>query len=770
MNRCHSNACESFPRHPTVTFRLSALSALSALLAMIPPSAVAADGELLSDPPVFSTHVMAVLSRAGCNQGACHGNLNGKGGLKLSLRGEDSQWDYRVLVRDQGGRRVDVVDPASSLVLSKATGKVPHQGGVRFGGDSLEYAILRDWMHAGCPPTPDSAIYPVRLEVQPADSVVFAPVAHLALQATAHFNDGSRHDVTRLAAYETSSLIARVDADGVVRAGESGETTILVRYLNQQAAVRVAFVPARPDAGTSEPPRGRVDRWLAERWRALRSTPAPPADDATLARRVYLDLLGVPPTADEARDFVDSPDVDKFERLTDQLLARPEFADRWALVWSDLLRVEEKVLDATGVDRFHGWIRESVARGVPLDQFVSQLIVARGSTYEHPPANYYRALRDPFARGETTARLFLGVRLQCAQCHNHPFDRWTQDDYYSWAALFGRIDYQIVANNRKDKFDKHEFDGEQIVQVKDEGEVKNARTGANAIPRFLGASEPATDSAGDPKADRLAPLAQWLTGKGNFPFARTQVNLVWYQLMGRGLVEPIDDLRPTNPPSHPELLEDLARDFAEWEFDLRRLARTIVTSRAYRLSSQTNDTIVDDALFARAIVRRLPAETLLDAQSLALGVSPSFTGYDEGTRAGQIAGVRRFRERDRKSSEGDRFLATFGKPPRLLACACERSDETTLKQAFVLLSGGDLQARLESRENRLSSWASDLSAGSVTSSVVVERLFWTILNRPPTAEEATTAAAMLDAPSDRFRTLQDLAWALLNTKEFLFRH
>ncbi len=491
--------------------------------------------------------------------------------------------------------------------------------------------------------------------------------------------------------------------------------------------------------------------------------PSPPADDHTFVRRAYLDALGILPSAEEARAFVADTRAEKRRRLIDELLARPEFADNWALKWSDLLRNEEKVLDTKGVDAFHGWIRAAVAEGKPVDQFVRELITARGSTYETPPANYWRANRDPLTRAETTARLFLGTRLQCAKCHNHPFERWTQDDYYSWAALFARIDYEIVENKRQDKFDKHEFVGEQIVLVKDEGEVKNARSGKTAKPNYLGAA--ATEF--DAKADRLALLADWLTGEDNELFAKSQVNWIWYHLMGRGLVEPIDDFRATNPASNPHLLNALAEEFVANGFDLRHVVRVIMNSRTYQLSASPNETNSDDqSNNSRAIVRRLTAEQLLDAQCQVLDAPADFAGYSPGLRANQLPGVRRVRRRDHnEQGTEDRFLRMFGKPDRLLACECERSNETTLSHAFVLIGGDSLNDRLNQAHNRLAR----LAKSEKSDDEIIDELYWSALSRPATDEEMRASLALIDSTEDRLTALQDIAWALLNAKEFIFR-
>jgi hypothetical protein len=436
--------------------------------------------------------------------------------------------------------------------------------------------------------------------------------------------------------------------------------------------------------------------------------------------------------------------------------------DLWALKWSDLLRNEEKLLDTQGVATFHRWIRHCLAEDMPLDEFVRQLVASRGSTYKSPPANYYRALRDPLSRGETTARLFLGVRLECAKCHNHPFDVWTQDDYYSWAGNFARIDYEIVENNRKDQYDKHEFVGEQIVVLKDEGEVTNARTGATAAPRLLGDQVVATD--GQP--DRLTQLAAWLTAPQNKHFARAQVNRIWFHLMGRGLVEPIDDFRVTNPASHPELLEALADELIASGYDLRHMLRLIATSRAYQAATLADDQqLMAVENYAGVAPRRLAAEQLLDSQCQVLGVVASFAGYPAGTHATQLAGAQLTKTRDRTPSEDDRFLSLFGKPPRLMSCECERTSDTTLSQAFYLISGAALQQRIEHPGSRLQAW---LRAGT-SDEQLVQQLFWTALTRQPSEQEMSACRHHLQAAPSRLQALQDLAWAVLNAKEFLFR-
>ncbi len=732
--------------------------------------------------PEFAVDVMSVLSKAGCNAGTCHGNLHGKGGFKLSLRGQDSQHDFHSLVLASRGRRVNSTVPELSLFLQKATGDVAHRGGIRFGTDSQEYQMFCRWLRLGASGPSPNAAQLIRLEVQPAEAIVVAPASELSVNVVAFFSDGSSRNVTDRACYELSNLNASVDAAGRVARAKFGETTLIVRYLQKQLAIPIAFTAARPEFRWSEPAQNNdVDLHVFAKLKRLRINPSRLCDDTVFVRRAYLDAIGRLPTSVEARSFVHDPRYDKRSRLIDQLLARPEFADFWALKWADILRTEEKVLDTTGVETFHAWIRECIATARPLDQFVRDLVTGTGSTYQQPAANYYRANRDASTRGETTARLFLGTRLQCAKCHNHPFDRWTQDDYYSWSSLFSQIDYELGDNKRTDKLDKNEFVGEQVVLIAKQDEVRNPSTGQLVAPKFLGGEQLTTDAT----KDRLESLAAWLTSPDNELFAKSQTNFIWYHVMGQGLVDPIDDFRLTNPASNPPLLDALSSDFVASGFDVRHLVRKIMNSRTYQLSSEPNETNVNDqASYSRALVRRLPAEVILDMQSDVLDTAAEFAGYRQGIRAVQIPGVQRTRPRDGASKAGDRFLKTFGKPARILACDCERSNETTLKQVFSLIGDG-LNRRLASPANRLQR----LSESTMSDADVIDELYWSALSRPPNDSEKSAAAQLIGAPyvarpssigdvlqtfqqgpkANRAVALEDLTWALLNAKEFIFR-
>jgi hypothetical protein len=708
---------------------------------------------------MFRREVMAVISKAGCNAGACHGNGNGKGGFKLSLRGQDPDLDWMAMTREQGGRRVNLIQPEHSLLLLKATGGIAHEGGQRFAEGSPEYEIFAAWLREGAPDSGAKAPKLTKLELTVPERVLIEPATQVKLRATAKFADGSAQDVTRLAVYEPNNQVAKVSVDGLVTREKPGETTVLVRYLSQQVPVPIAFVPARPEFAWSNPPAANfIDEQVFKKLRLLRMNPSALCDDATFLRRAWLDLLGLVPDAEAARAFTADAAPDKRAKLIDSLLDRSEFADFWALKWADLLKIEQRQLDYDGMKVFHGWIRESIATNKPLDQFARELIAARGSTLKNPPANWWRANRDPVTRAENTARVFLGTQLNCAQCHNHPFERWTQDDYYNWAGVFARIDYKLSDNKGGDKNDKHEFKGDQTVLIKAKASVTNARTGEAARPRFLGGEAPQISK----ERDELLALADWLPRSPMF--ARTQANRIWFHLIGRGLVDPVDDFRASNPPSHPDLLDALAKDFVAHGYDLRQLIRTITASRTYQLAAEPNATNAEDETnFSRGIVRRLSAEQLLDSLSAVLATPLPLENALAGTRLAQIPeGKKHYRQ---LTNSVDRFAASFGKPPRLIASDCERSNDTAIPQAFQLISGPLIQQLLTRKDNAL-----EKVLGSGNDATTIDELFWTALSRPPAGPERERCTTYLAESKDRRRAAEDLAWALLNSKEFIFRH
>lgn len=710
----------------------------------------------------FRNDVMPVLSKAGCNAGTCHGNATGKGGFRLSLRGDDPDADYQAIARELSGRRLDLATPSSSLLLAKASMQIGHGGGLRFRSDSRHFAVIREWIAAGAIlEAPDSAPHLTDLIATPSEHIGALPEASVQLQTTAVFSDGSRRYVTGLAVYEPSSQAVDVATNGLVTADRATEVTIAVRFLGMQTPVRLAFIEPRGDFSWNPPPvANEIDRLVFGRLHALQIHPSKLCGDETFLRRAFLDLAGHVPTADESRAFVADSDPSKRARLIDDLLERPDFAEFWAIKWSDLLRNEERTLDRKGVANLHAWLRNAHADNVPLDDLVRKLLSARGSTYANPAANYYRALRTPDKRAEAAAQVFLGLRLQCAKCHNHPFDRWTQNDYYSWANVFSQVDYKVLENNRLDSNDKHEFDGEQIVFCRDDAAFKDPRSGAPRPPMLLAATDPLADDE-----NRLTAVAEWMTSPDNPWFARMQANRIFAHLMGRGLVDPVDDVRVTNPAVYPDVLDWLADEFVAHGFDQRHAIRTVMNSSLYQLSAEPNDTNQDDdAHFARALIRRLSAEQLLDSIMQATGANVAFNGYPVGTRARQIAGIAAIHPRRQGPSPADRFLTQFGKPRREQSCDCERSDASTLAQTFELISGPLIDDLLSRSGNRID----QLLTAELSDEAVIEELYWSTLSRPP--GEAEQAAALQHLQSgDRRAACEDLLWSLINSAEFLLR-
>jgi len=732
------------------TFRLVAIFAIGT---------ISAHGAAV---PSFRNDVMAALSKAGCNLGTCHGNATGKGGFKLSLRGQDIENDYAALTRDVAGRRVNVFAPDESLLLVKGSNKLAHEGGKRLNPKGWEYAVVRDWIAAGMPAAAKEDVRVKKLEVTPAEIILDETQDRVQLSARITFSDGTQRDVTGQAVYEPlQNGLVEVSHGGLVQRLEFGEPTVLVRFLDQSVPVRLTFLKASPGFVWARPRRDNyVDDHIFTKLKKLRINPSGVCADDVFVRRAYLDLLGIVPTVEEARAFTSEKAPDKRARLVDRLLVRPEFAEAWALKWADVLKVEGRTLDDKGLKVFHGWIRDAIAQNRPIDALVREMISSRGSTYTEAPSNFYRANRTPATRAVAVAQVFMGTRLQCAECHNHPFDRWTQDDYYNWSAVFGQVDYKIIGDNkRRDKSDTHEFNGEQIVFLNAKLSVENPRTGEKAKPRFLGADMPKLGE----KEDELQAAAIWLTSAKNPLFAKSQVNRIWYHLMGRGLVDPVDDFRLTNPASHPALLEDLAKDFVKSGFDLRHMIRTVMLSRTYQLDSTPNATnAADEINYSHNVPRRLSAEQLFDSLHLALRVRPSLND-NAGLRAGQIAGPKGGRgSPDPMSPEA--FLIQFGRPKRELSCECERANDTNIGQIFQFISGPVVGKILGDKNNRLGTLVKNDDPAAV-----VRDLYWSLLTRAPTPDEAKVMESLLASAKDKRGALEDIAWSLVNAKEFVLR-
>jgi hypothetical protein len=705
--------------------------------------------------PSFRSAVEPVLTKMGCNSGACHGAAAGKGGMKLTLRGYDPVSDHAVLTHQAGGRRVSLVEPARSLMLLKPTTSVPHGGGQRFPVGSPEYRLLRAWIAAGAPaPRPDDPQM-VGLEVFPREATLKPGDAQQIL-VRARFSDGHTEDVTRWVKYGTSdSGVAAVDDDGHATVQGPGEAAITVWYLSRVTFARITSPYSGVQSASSvASPAGRgsfIDVLVQKKLRALNIPSSGRCTDEEFIRRAYLDAAGILPTAEQTQQFLASqPASTRRQRLIDALPERPEFVDFWAYKWSDLLLVSSRELPSKSMRAFYNWIRASVAANKPWDQFAREIITASGSTLENGAANYFVLHRDPIDLTETTTQAFLGMSLMCARCHNHPMEKWTQNQYYAMANLMSR-----VARKNGDA-------GDVVIYTAASGDIRHPRSGQVLPPQPLDGQAVSLDDPGD----RRHYLAAWLTAPQNPYFARALVNRVWRQFMGRGLVEAEDDLRLTNPPSNEELLAALTADFIRHGYNVKRLIRTIMNSETYQRSSAPipgNES--DQKYYSHYIVRRLPAEVILDALSQVTGVPTEFTGYPKGSRALQLP----------DSRVESYFLTAFGRPERVTTCSCERQEAPSVAQALHLSNGDTINKKLEADEGIIPK----LVADAAPDEHVLRQLYLSALSRLPTAAERQALLPQLaasppggdaTAKTARRQALEDLYWATLTGREFLFNH
>ena len=704
----------------------------------------------------FVRDIVPILSKAGCNQGACHASQYGKGEFKLSLFGYAPEEDHPQFVRDWQQRRVSFVDPASSLILKKATMQVSHGGGQRFKVGSFEYDQMLDWLEAGAPGTTKSDPRVVGMSISP-EQRVYSEGDSQQLRVVATYDDSSTRDVTHLALYDSMGEgVATVDQLGLVSAVGPGQAAIMVRF-EGQAKVSMAMLPHRTDPDLSGfVVQNFVDEAVKKHWQKLGVIPAGLCTDEVFIRRAFLDSLGTLPSREKVEAFLASDKPNKREELVDELLGLTGDAKRdiyvndwsayWALKWGDLLRNNRNTIGDGGMWALYNWMRASFRENKPFDQFVREIVTAQGSIYANGPANYFKIATTPTDLAETTAQVFLGVRLQCAKCHHHPFEVYSQADYYGLAAFFTRV-------GTKGSSDFGALGRDTVVMLKSSGSISHPRTRQTMLPTPL-QSEPVNL---DGVRDLRRPLADWLTSKDNRLFSRNIVNRVWGYFMGTGLVEPIDDLRETNPASVPELFDSLAEDFASNGFDQRRLMRNIMTSRVYQLdSSPLPENATDTRLYLHYNVKRLPAEVLLDGIDDAAGTQERFAGVPLGTRAISLP----------DSNFASYFLDTTGRPQRVIACECERTSTPNLAAVLHLLNGDVVQRKLADKNNRI--------AGFITNKTSVEdairELYLVTFSRYPTDDEVATAAdyaAMAESPR---QGLEDILWALINSREFLFNH
>ena len=704
----------------------------------------------------FRNNVIPVLTKSGCNMGACHGAAVGKNGFKLTLRGYDPEADYKVLTREAIGRRIDPQEPARSLLLLKPTLSIPHAGGRRFGIESKEYQILSEWISEGMkPPSPqDHKI--TRISIEPR-TLKLRIGAKQQLLVLATFDDGQREDVTRWVRYEsTNSGSAVVDDRGLVQMKGSGEAGITAMVLSKVdvASLIVPFPNQLPEDTYQQTQKNNfIDQLVVDKLKMLNLEPSGVSTDSEFMRRAYLDATGTLPTAAETKAFLSNSATDKRARLIDHLLSSDAYVDYWAYKWSDLLLVSAGrsltgKLTTPAVRSFYQWIRDSVQQNKPWNEMVREMYVSSGSSRDNGSLNFYQLHKDPIGLSETTTVAFMGLRLTCARCHNHPLEKYTQVDYYRMANLFARV-----------KQKTGDSPGEIIVFNSEAGDIDHPRLNKPLPPAPLDAQEISLTATG-----RREVLADWLTSPENKAFSRTIVNRVWGNYMGRGLVDPVDDLRSTNPPSNEPLMNALVEDFVHHGYDIKHLARTIMNSAAYQRSWKTTpNNVNDDRYYSHYLIKRLPAEVLLDAVSQISEVPTRFDDFPVGTRALQLPDT---------APIASYFLDAFGRPERVNTCACERDSQPNLRQALHIINGDTINKKLSAHGGLI-----DKAVQSgVSNSQFVEQLYLAAFSRYPSNEERSAAAKMLEAAPNENRAeakkeaMEDFTWAMLTGREFIFNH
>ncbi|HSG72269.1 MAG TPA: DUF1549 domain-containing protein, partial [Planctomycetaceae bacterium] len=631
----------------------------------------------------FIRDVNPVLSRLGCNQGTCHGSANGKAGFKLSLRGYDALFDVRAFTDDHGARRTNVASPDDSLMLLKGTGSVPHTGGQLMQPGEPYYEIIRDWIAQGG--ILDLTVPRVTsIEVFPKNPIIQKLGDRQQVRVVAHYSDGSERDVTQESFLSSGNTeIATVDRFGIMTALRRGEAPVLCRFEGAYAATTLTAMGNREEFVWNEPEKwNRIDELTSDKWQRMKIQPSDLCTDAEFIRRVYLDLNGISPPVEEVKKFLADQRESKVKRaeLIDRLIGSKDYVEYWTNKWADLLQVNGKFLGREGATAFRAWIRERVEQNMPYDQFAREVITASGSNRENPAASYYKVLRDPDLIMENTTHLFMGVRFNCNKCHDHPFERWTQDQYYETAAFFAQTALKADPESKDRKIGGTAVEGAkpfyEIVYDNAEGQIKHERTGEVTAPDFPFEAE--HTSAAD--ESRREMFADWLTSADNQYFARSYVNRIWGYLFGVGIIEPIDDIRAGNPPSNPALLDYLTQEFIDSGFNIRHIEKLICNSRTYQLSIEANRWNADDKTnYSHAIARRLPAEVLYDAIHTSLGAQTKIPGVPPGTRAAELPDV--------EIEIPGGFLNTFGRPPRESACECERTNEVQLGPVMALISG-----------------------------------------------------------------------------------
>ena len=727
-----------FPQQSLVTVAL--------LLALLGHRAAPA----AEDPgPSFRLDVMPILMRSGCNTGSCHGAARGKDGFRLSLFGFDPEADYQRITREISGRRINLALTAESFLLTKATNAVPHGGGARIKPGDEYYNTLKRWLDTGAKNDPGPVPAVVAVVLDPPEGVLDGAGATQQLSLRAKYADGSERDVTSLAVFLTNNdNAAKVDATGLVTAGNRGEAFVMARFETHTVGSHFITLPKGLAFQWANPPAANViDELIHAKLQKLRINPSAICTDEEFLRRASLDICGVLPTSDEYRSFMASADPQKRAALVDQLLVRKEFVDLWVMKWSELMmiRTVPNEVSYKAMLLYYNWLQERIEANTPIDQLVRELLSAKGGTFTEPATNYFQHERDTLKTAENVAQVFMGMRIQCAQCHNHPFDRWTMDDYYGFANFFAQI-------GRKSGEDPRET----IVFNSGNGDVKHPVGGRVVPPKFLGGAVPDTQGR-----DRREVLADWLASPANEYFGRNLVNIVWAHFFGSGIVDEVDDVRVSNPPVNKALLDVLATRFVESKYDFKQLVREICTSNAYQRSTQANETNADDDRnFSKARLRRIRSEVLLDVVTAATATQNKFQGLPLGARAVQIA----------DGNTSSYFLTTFGRATRGTACSCEVKMEPNLSQALHLLNGDTVQEKIASGGVIKRMLDEKRSAEQI-----VEEVYLRTLTRMPTDKERTSLLEILQDPAAQDpaaiqRNLEDSFWAILNSREFVFNH
>lgn len=695
-------------------------------------------------PISFQLDIMPVFMKAGCNTGSCHGAARGKDGFALSLFGFDPEGDYDRITREISGRRINLALPHESLLIEKSAGIVPHTGGKRFGTDSELYDTLIRWLEAKAPRDQGEIPKVVSVELYPKNAVLDGENATQQLTVRAQYSDGTNRDVTSLAFFMSSNdNSVTIEQDGKTTAHARGEAFVMARFETHTVGSHFIVLPKGLQFESPNTPENNyVDTFVNAKLNKLRIVPSELCSDEEFLRRAFLDIVGQLPTVEDYNKFMASDDSQKRDALVDELLNRKEFVEVWVMKWAELLQIRtiNNVVTYKSMLRYYNWLQQKIAENTPMNLLVQELLASRGGTFSNAATNYYQNEQDTLKTSENVAQVFMGMRIQCAQCHNHPFDRWTMDDYYSFAAFFAQI-------GRKRGEDPREL----IIYNRGGGEVQHPVSKKAMPPKFLGGAVP--DVKGK---DRREVLAQWLASPDNPYFATNLANIVWSHFLGRGIINEVDDVRVSNPPVNPELLEELGRRFTDYNYDFKKLVRDICTSRTYQLATTANETNEsDDRNFSHASLRRLRAEVLLDCISQATNTQNKFRGLPTGARAVQIS----------DGNTSTYFLTTFGRASRATPCSCEVKMEPNLSQALHLLNGDTVNSKIQQGkivEERL-------KAGKTPQEILTE-LYITCLTRKPTEKEMAALNAVLAAEKDQKQVLEDVFWALLNSREFLFNH